>query len=62
MNHMNLNSSVIVSWDFTRGRDTDILLVGKQTKGKMEVVNAFQGQEAMDIFKMFTTVKEKKDS
>ena len=47
------NGAVIVSWDFSHGadgKDKDILLVGKQTKGVVDVINAFQGQDARDIY------------
>ena len=47
------NGAVIVSWDFSHGadgKDKDILLVGKQTNGKVAVINAFQGQEAHEIY------------
>ena len=52
--------AVIVSWAFTRGRDVGVLIVGRQTKGNVEIVNAFQGDEAFDIYEKLTNVKEKK--
>lgn len=48
------NGAVIVSWDFSRGadgKDKAILLVGKQTKGKVDVINAYQGEDALEIYK-----------
>lgn len=51
--------SVIVSWDFSKGEDIGVLLVGKQHLGRnVEIVNAFQGQDAVDIYKKLTTVNE----
>lgn len=47
--------SYIVSWDFSNGEDTGILLVGSQHKGKVDVVNAFQGKEARDIYEKLST-------
>lgn len=44
------NGAVIVSWDFSHSKDKDILLVGKQNKGVVSVINAFQGQEAREIY------------
>lgn len=44
------NGAVIVSWDFSNGKDADILLVGKQNKGVVDIINAYQGQEARDIY------------
>jgi hypothetical protein len=47
----NTHGAVIVSWDFSHGRDKDILLVGRKTpKADVEVINAFQGKEARDIY------------
>jgi len=54
--------SVIVSWDFSHGKDKGILLVGKKSKNKdAEVINAFQWEEAEKIYKLLTTVKSKED-
>ena len=50
------SGSYIVSYDF-RGRDTDVLIVGKMSDGGMTVTNAFQGQEAHDILNSLTTIK-----
>ena len=55
---INSNSAYIVSWDFTRGKDVGVLIVGKQHNGKIDIVNAFQGQEAYDIYKKLSTVKK----
>lgn len=54
----NTNGSYIVSWDFTN-EDTGVLIVGSQQDGKVTIVNAFQGEEAYDIYKKLSTVKEK---
>lgn len=56
---MNSIGSVIVSWDLSNGRDNSILLVGKQVNGHVYIVNAFQGEEAVELYKKLTTVKEK---
>mgnify|MGYP003292160981 CR=1 FL=1 len=52
------SGAVIVSWDFSHGKDTMVLIVGKQTRGKVEVINAFQGKEARDIYEKLTTKKK----
>lgn len=45
------NGSVIVSWDFTNGEDVGILLVGEKRPGvDVEIINAFQGKEAVEIY------------
>lgn len=53
------SGSVIVSWDFSKGKDVGVLLVGKQSPGRhVEIINAFQGKEAEDIYKKLTTVNQ----
>lgn len=54
------SGAMIVSWDFTNGRDKSILLVGKKKPGKaVEVINAFQGKEAEELYLKLTKRKEK---
>lgn len=51
------HGALIVSWDFSHG--ADILLVGrKMPKKDVEVINAFQGKEAHDIYEKLTTIKK----
>lgn len=50
--------SVIVSCDFSHGKDKSIVLVGKKVNGVMTIVNAFQGAEAEDVWRKLTTKKE----
>lgn len=52
------NGSYIVAWDFTNGADVDVLIVGQQKNGTMNIINAFQGQEARDIYNKLSTVKK----
>ena len=60
MNNLKVNECLLVSVDFTKGEDTGVLIVGRQEKeGKVNIVNAFQGQEAVDIYKKLITVKNK---
>ena len=60
MNNLKVNECLLVCVDFTKGEDTGILIVGRQEKeGKVNIVNAFQGQEAVDIYKKLITVKNK---
>jgi hypothetical protein len=54
---MKTSGAVIVSWDFSHGKDKTIVLVGEQNNGKVDVINAFQGQEALDIYNKLTTKK-----
>ena len=50
MKDWKINGAMIVSWELSHGKDKAVLLVGKQTNGKVEVINAFQGQDARDIY------------
>ena len=51
-------SSVIISYDPNTNEDTAILLVGhKSPKKAVEVINAFQGKEATELWNKLT-VKE----
>lgn len=52
--------SLIVSVSFTGGDDTGVLLVGRKAPGaEVEIVNAFQGKEAKELYEKLTTKKEK---
>lgn len=54
---MRITGSLLVSFEFN-DEDSPILLVGRKKKGNaVEIVNAFQGEEAVSIYKMLTTVK-----
>lgn len=49
---MKSTDSVIVSWDFSRGKDVGVLIVGSQKNGRVDVINAYQGKEAYErVFK-----------
>lgn len=61
MNNLKVNECLLVSVDFTKGEDTGVLIVGRQKNGKVDIVNAFQGQEAVDIYKKLITVKNKEN-
>jgi hypothetical protein len=55
----NPNGAYIVSWDFSRGDDQGVLIVGEQKDGKMTVINAFAGEEAHEIYVKLSTVNAK---
>ena len=57
-----MTDSIIVSYDNTNGRDLTILLVGNKRFNKpVEVINAFQGKEAEELWTKLTTIREKKN-
>ena len=58
---MNISGSVIVSFDF-RGKDEGVLIVGRQNDaGGIDILNAFQGKDAMDLYKKLVTVVKKEE-
>lgn len=59
MNNLKVNECLLVSVDFTQGEDTGILIVGRRKNGKVDIVNAFQGQEAIDFYKKLITMNKK---
>ena len=59
MNNMKVNECLLVSVEFTQGEDAGVLIVGRQKNGKVDIVNAFHGQEAIDIYKKLITVNKK---
>lgn len=59
MNNTKVNECLLVSVEFTQVEDAGVLIVGRQKNGKVDIVNAFQGQEAIDIYKKLITVNKK---
>lgn len=59
---MRESGAVIVSWDFSKGMDNGVAVVGKQSKkGRIDVINAFQGREAYGLIeKLVESKKEEK--
>lgn len=56
-----IHDSLILSWDFSRDKDTGVLVVGtKRIDQGIEIINAFQGKEAEKIRDMLITKKETK--
>lgn len=55
----NLSDSLLVSISFSE-KDKGVLVVGRQRKNHaIEIVNAFQGEEAFELYKKLVTQKEK---
>ena len=56
---INLSDTLLVSISFSE-KDTGVLVVGRQRKNQsIEIVNAFQGDEAFELYKKLVTQKEK---
>lgn len=49
---------LLVSFDLTHGEDNRLCIVGKKDSNNktVTIVNAFEGQQAEEIFKLLTTV------
>ena len=43
--------SLLIGADFSKGEDVGVLIVGERVNGNTQIINAFQGQEAIDIYK-----------
>ncbi len=56
-----VNESIIVGVDFTSGEDTGVLIVGRQKDGRVDIINAFEGAEAYELYEKLITVKKKGD-
>lgn len=46
-----VTGSFIVGYDFSEGLDTGVLIIGEQKKGVVNVINAYQGEEAVDLYR-----------
>lgn len=57
------NDCILVSIDFSHGEDADVLIVGRKRPSDFaEIINAFQGQEARDLYEKLTVPKKKEES
>lgn len=56
------NGSLIVGYDFTKGVDASVLIVGQRnSEGIVDIINAFSGEEAEALYKKLTE-KRKEES
>ncbi len=53
------SGSVIVSWDFSKGKDVGVLIVGEQKNGRVQIINAYSGQEAEELYTKLTVQRKK---
>lgn len=54
------SDAIIVSVDYTHGEDNTVLIVGRQNENRgIDIINAFQGDEAWELYKKLTTVNKK---
>ena len=58
----NLSDALLISISFS-DKDTGVLVVGRKRKNQsVEIVNAFQGEEALELYKKLVTQKEKNNN
>lgn len=59
---MKTTESILVCFDYTNGLDNSVLVVGKKRKGQsVEIINAFSGKEAEELWNKLTVKKEKEN-
>lgn len=57
-----MTSSILVAYDNTNGKDKSVLIIGKKLPNEsVEIINAFQGDEAEELWNKLTIKKENKD-
>lgn len=52
---MPLNDTLLVGFDFTHGNEVGVLIIGRKNGEEIEVVNAFQGDDAKAMYELLTT-------
>ena len=55
---MDIHESLIVGISFTG--ESKVMIVGRQKHGVLDIVNAFQGEEAQELYTKLTTKNENK--
>lgn len=51
--------TILIGVDFANNDYTGVLIVGrKRTNQSVEIINAFQGEEAKELYKRLTTKKD----
>lgn len=54
--------SLLIGIDISNGNDTGVLIVGrKRMNQSVEIINAFQGEEAKELYKKLITPKKDGD-
>lgn len=56
------NSTILVGFDFTHGEGNRIMIVGRKQGKTIEILNAFQGDEAEELFRKLTIPTSKENA
>ena len=57
---MPLNDTLLVGFDFTHGKEMSVLIVGRKNGKLVDIVNAFQGDDAEAMYELLTAPITKK--
>ena len=57
---MNTSDTLLIGYDFSHGKDISVVIVGRRTKGTIEIINELYGQEAEELYERLTTVRKEK--
>lgn len=52
----NKSDTFLVSFDYSHG-NIPVLIVGRKDKGGLNIINAFKGEEAKELYQKLTTKK-----
>ena len=56
------SDSLIIGFDSSTGKDSTVLIVGrKKPREAVDVINAFEGEEALELYKKLTTPEAKNE-
>lgn len=57
-----ITDTILVSIDLSRNKDNAVLVVGrKKPREAVDIINAFDGEEALELYKKLTTPKAKNE-
>ena len=57
-----ITDTILVSIDLSRNNENAVLVVGrKKPREAVDIINAFKGEEALELYKKLTTPKAKND-
>ena len=57
--NVKISDALIIGWDYKVEKDNAVLIVGRQkVRGVADIINAFQGEEAKELYEKLTTRKE----
>lgn len=57
-----ITDTILVSIDLSRNKDNAILIVGrKKPREAVDIINAFDGEEALELYKKLITPKAKNE-